>query len=156
MINFDQIQCALDEERNKLAKQAKSIQTRMQELSSEAEDVKTQLLRLQKVYDAMGLPSKPVGATKRSYTKTGLPKSKKLKGIVRRVLMNKKVVSNKELIQKMHHICSLPMPNKVSSSPLTSKIYSVVAELRKDSLIKKAGTRKITATFSGRNKATWG
>ena len=77
---------------------------------------------------------------KRGYTKSGLPSSAKIRGMVHRVLASKKRVSQRELIDRVHALANLPAPKNVSESKMTGRIYTAVKTLKARKLIK--GSRK--------------
>lgn len=77
---------------------------------------------------------------KRSYRKSGLPSSAKIRATVHKVLSSKRRVPQRELIEKVHLLSNMEVPKRVGDSKLTGRVYAAVKTLKARKLIK--GTRK--------------
>ena len=87
--------------------------------------------------------------SKQGVCNTSVPTSSVIRGMIHKVLTAKTRVSMRELISRVHILAGMEVPEHVSDSLLTPKIYSTVKTVKTRKLIK--GTRKgFSLTVLGR------
>ena len=135
----------------------KQLDERAAELKKDQTAFNEQLVSLESTIKAhtAGVVVAAATSKKRSYKKSGLPSSAKIRGMVHRVLSSKKEVNRRELVDRIHKLAGLDIPKKVSDSRLTCRIYKVSRDLTELKYIKSVkGPKKGTSlTALGRSKS---